>query len=110
MKLKLNDQVQVISGKEKGKKGRIIKLDRKKNKVAVEKLNIRTKHVRKSKEKAGEIIHFEGQMSVSNVMIVCPNCSKPTRIAYKILATGKKQRICKKCKESIEKETKAKSK
>jgi len=110
MKLKLNDQVQVISGKDKGKKGHIIKLDRKNNKVAVEKLNMRTKHVRKSKEKAGEIIHFEAYMNVSNVAIVCPACGKLTRVAYKILTSGEKQRVCKKCKESLEKEKKVKTK
>jgi len=110
MKLKLNDTVQVISGKDKGKKGKVIKLDRKSNKVAVEKLNMRTKHVRKTKERAGEIIHFEAYMNSSNVVMVCPSCGKLTRIASKVLASGEKQRICKKCGESLEKEKKAKAK
>ncbi|MFA6917252.1 MAG: 50S ribosomal protein L24 [Candidatus Gracilibacteria bacterium] len=109
MKLKLDDTVQVIAGKDKGKKGKIIKIDHKKNKIVVEKVNIRTKHVKKTSEKRGEKIKFEGSIDASNVMIFCPRCTKRVRIAYKILKNGKKERICKKCKETLDKEVKGKN-
>lgn len=106
MKVKLNDQVVVIAGKEKGKKGKITKILSKQERIVVEKLNIRTKHIKKSQGKAGERVQFEAPMHISNVMLVCPNCGKNARVGYKKLKTGKKQRICKKCKESIDKESK----
>jgi len=104
MKLKISDQVQVITGKDKGKKGKIIKIDRKKNRIVVEKVNIRTKHIKKTNERPGEKIQFEAAIDASNVMVICPHCNKKTRIGYKKLENNKKQRICKKCKESLEKE------
>ncbi|MCX6735374.1 MAG: 50S ribosomal protein L24 [Candidatus Peregrinibacteria bacterium] len=106
MKLKNNDQVVVIAGKEKGKKGKITKILSKQERIVVEKLNIRTKHIKKSQGRAGERVQFEAPMHISNVMLLCPNCEKMTRVGYKKLTTGKKQRICKKCKESIDKESK----
>lgn len=108
MKLKLNDPVTVISGKDKGKKGQVIKILRKQNKVVVEKINMRVKHVKKTAEKAGERITFEAPLDASNVMLFCPNCKKPVRIGYKKLADNKKQRVCKKCKESVDQEFKKK--
>lgn len=104
MKLKIHDQVQVITGKDKGKKGKITKILRKQNKVVAEKINIRTKHIKKTAEKRGEKIQFEAPIDASNVMIICPACHKMTRIGYKKLEKGKKQRTCKKCKESLDKE------
>ena len=108
MKLKLNDTVQVIAGKDKCAKGKIIKVDSKKNKIVVEKVNIRTKHVKKSGEKRGERIKFEAAINASNAMILCPHCNKRVRIAYKELKNGKKERICRKCKETLDKEVKGK--
>ena len=103
MKVKLNDQVQVIAGKDKNKDGKIIRILRKQDKIVVEKVNIRTKFVKKSQGKPGERIQFEAPLHVSNVMVLCPHCNKRTRVGYKKLENGKKQRICKKCKESIDK-------
>ncbi|MFA6992867.1 MAG: 50S ribosomal protein L24 [Candidatus Gracilibacteria bacterium] len=108
MKLKLNDQVIVIAGKDKDKKGKIIRILRKNNKVVVEKINIRTKHIKKTSEKPGSKIQFEAPVDSSNVMVICPNCKKNTRVGYKKLETGKKQRICKKCSESLDKAKKEK--
>ena len=102
MKIKLNDQVTIIAGKEKGKKGKIMKILHKKEAVVVEKINIRTKHIKKKENKPGERIKFEAPVHVSNVMLICPNCNKNARVGYKILTTGKKQRICKKCKEAVD--------
>jgi large subunit ribosomal protein L24 len=109
MKLKLNDTVQVVAGKDRSKKGKIIKIDRKKNRVVVEKTNMRTKHVKKTNEKAGSKITYEASMDASNVMIVCQHCNKRVRIAYKKLKNGKKERICRKCKETLDKEVKGKN-
>ena len=95
MKVKLNDQIVVISGKDKGKKGKIMKMISNKEKVVVEKVNIRTKHIKKKSDKPGERIQFEAPIHVSNVMILCPKCNKKTRIGYQKLDKQKKQRICK---------------
>ncbi len=103
MKLKVNDQVAVTTGKDKGKKGKIMRILRKANKIVVEKVNLRTKHIKKTSEKAGQKIQFEAPLDASNVMVICPNCKKLTRIEYKKLENGKKQRICKKCKETLDK-------
>ncbi|MDA1061218.1 MAG: 50S ribosomal protein L24 [bacterium] len=103
MKIKLNDQVAIIAGKDKGKKGKVMKVLRKHRAIIVEKVNIKVKHVKKTQEKSGEKIEFEGKIDVSNVMIICPNCGKRTRVGYKILESKKKQRICKKCKEAVDK-------
>lgn len=102
MKLKIGDEVQIIAGKEKGKKGKILRILRSSNKIVVEKLNLVTKHIKKTAQKAGEKIKKEAALSASNAMIVCPTCKKGVRIAIKTLDTGKKQRICKKCKDSLD--------
>jgi large subunit ribosomal protein L24 len=106
MKLKAQDQVKVLSGKDKGKTGKIMKIYRKQGKVVVEKVNIRTKHVKKTQQRAGEIIKFEASIDASNVMVVCPQCKKPTRVGYKKSVKGKKERVCKKCSETLDTITK----
>ena len=102
MKVKLNDKVLVISGKAKGKSGKVIRIATKGGKVVVEKLNMRTKHIKKTATAPGDRIHFEAPMDASNVVVVCPTCGKPARVGYKLLDNGKKERICKKCKESMD--------
>lgn len=93
MKLKLNDKVLIISGKDKGKTGKIIKVIKKHNRIVVEKCNMRTKHIKKTAQRKGEKIRFEAPISVCNAMILDPGMNKPTRIGYKILENGKKERI-----------------
>ncbi|MBI2453931.1 50S ribosomal protein L24 [Candidatus Peregrinibacteria bacterium] len=102
MKLHVSDKVLVISGKAKGKTGKIMKLSQKHDTVTVEKMNLRTKHIKKRPGNPGQRIRYEVPMHASNVMVVCPNCSKPTRIAITLLKTGRKQRICKKCGQSLD--------
>ncbi len=102
MKLKLGDTVQVLAGKDKGKKGKVLKIFRNSNKVTVEKINLVTKHIKKTSTKAGERIKFEAPINAAKAMVVCPKCGKMTRVAYKILENGKKQRTCKKCGESMD--------
>lgn len=105
MKLKVNDLVMVIAGKEKGKSGKITKLDHKNNRVTVEKLNIRTKHIKKRMNQPGEKISYEAAFSASNVMVIDSKTGKPTRIHYKILANGKKERISTVSKTSLDNQT-----
>ena len=108
MKLKTNDTVKVITGKDKGKTGKIMRTITSAKKIVVEKVNIRTKFIKKGESRPGERIQFEAPLDVSNVMIICPECKKTTRIGYKKLENGKKERICKKCSEAVDKATPAK--
>jgi large subunit ribosomal protein L24 len=101
--IKKNDTVQVITGDEKGKTGRVIAIQKEKNRVLVERLNMIKKHMKPNKNQTqGGIIEKEGPIQRSNVMLVCSKCSKPTRINHNILENGKKIRVCKKCGEVIE--------
>jgi len=102
MRIKKGDKVKIIAGKDKGKEGKILKVFPEKRKVIVEGLNLLIKHVkpRRAGEK-GQRIQFPAPLDISNVMLVCPKCNKPTRVGYKILENKKKVRICKKCKEII---------
>lgn len=101
--IKKQDTVLITAGKEKGKKGRVISVLPSKGTILVEKLNIIKKHMKPSKKYSqGGIIEKEGPIQVSNTMLVCPRCSKPTRIANVLLEGGKKVRSCKKCKEVID--------
>ncbi len=108
MKVKTHDQVVVITGKDKGKKGTVLKTVSKHNKIVVEKVNIRTKHVKKTAERPGERIQFEAAINASNVMVLCPSCDKAVRVGYDIPKEGKKQRVCKKCNSPLDKAPKAK--
>ena len=102
MKIKVNDTVIVISGKDRGKTGKITKIIKKHDRIVVEKLNMRTKHIKKTSQRAGEKIRFEAPMHASNVMILDPKTKKPTRIGYKRLESGKKERISKKSGASLD--------
>ncbi len=83
----------VIAGKDKGKSGKIMRINRKNNRVTVEKVNMRIKHVKKSANQVGEKITFEAALSASNVMVIDPKSGKPSRIKRKLLANGKKERV-----------------
>lgn len=96
------DTVLVITGKEKGKKGRVLLVDKGKNRVLVERVNIIKKHMKPSKKHAqGGIIEKEAAVNLSNVLLLCPKCNKPTRVGTSLMEGGKKHRTCKKCKEVI---------
>ena len=102
MKLKIGDEIQVLTGKNKGKKGKVIKLFRNSNKITVEKVNLITKHIKKTAQKPGEKLRYEAPFQASNAILICPKCSKTTRIGHNKLENGKKQRICKKCGEAVD--------
>lgn len=102
-KIKKNDKIIVITGKEKGKIGSVLDVDSEKERVIVEKVNIVKKHAKPSAQTAqGGIIEKEAPLHISNLMIVCNKCSEPTRIGKRILEDGSKVRICKKCGESMD--------
>jgi large subunit ribosomal protein L24 len=102
LSIKKNDTVLVVTGKEKGKKGRVISVELKKDKVLIERINMIKRHMKPSKKYSqGGIIEKEAPLHISNVMLVCSKCDKPTRIGNTVLSDGKKARICKKCKEVI---------
>jgi large subunit ribosomal protein L24 len=103
MNIRLDDNVLVIAGKYRGKTGKIQRVLIKRNPVTVEKINIRTRHVKKRPGQAGQKIHYETPINVSNVMVICPHCSKTTRVSFLALKTGRKQRVCKKCSQSLDK-------
>ena len=97
MNIKRDDKVVVLSGKDKGKQGKVIKADPKAMKVIVEGVNIATKHQKPRKQgEEGGIFKVETPIYSSKVQLVCPKCGKATRVAHKI-TDGKKTRVCKKC-------------
>ena len=96
MHVKTGDTVVILSGKDKGKQGKVLEVRPKENKVIVEGLNIATKHVKpRQMGQSGSIVSAEAPMYASKVMAVCPKCGKPTRVGHKIEADGTKSRVCK---------------
>lgn len=102
MGIKKGDIVQVISGKEKGKTGKVMNILKKKNRVVVEKLNLIKKHQRPDSKGKGGVVEKEGSIHVSNVLVVCTKCNTGVRTGYKILEDGGKVRYCKKCNETMD--------
>ena len=97
MNVKKNDTVVVLSGKDKGKQGKVLSVDPEGRKVIVEKVNAASRHQKPRKQgEEGGIIQKETPLYASKVMAVCPKCSKPTRPAHKVEG-GKKTRVCKHC-------------
>ena len=97
LNIKKGDKVVVITGKEKGKEGKVNAVFADKGQVLVEKVNMITKHVKpRGAQKPGGITKMEGPMNASNVMVVCPKCGKATRVAHEI-KDNEKVRVCKKC-------------
>ena len=94
--VKTGDMVMIISGKDKGKKGKVLEVSPKEGKVIVEGCNIATKHVKpRTATEQGGLVKVEAPMYASKVMLVCPKCGKATRVAHKIFEDGSKQRVCK---------------
>jgi large subunit ribosomal protein L24 len=102
MRIKKNDQVEVIKGKDRGKRGRVFMVFPKENKVLVEKINYQTVYLRKSQQNPkGGITKAEGKLDASNVKLICPRTAQPTKVGYRILADGTKHRFAKKSGEMI---------
>lgn len=103
MRIKKNDTVLVISGKDRGKKGKVRRAVPKADRVVVEGLNMIKRHsrARRAARQAG-IVELEAPIHVSNVMLVCEKCKKPTRVGVKTLEDGRKVRFCRACDEAID--------
>ena len=103
MKIKKNDTVLVITGKDRGKKGKVRRALPKDDRVVVEGLNMIKRHsrARRAARQAG-IVELEAPMHVSNVMLVCDKCKKPAKVGFKSLEDGRKVRVCRVCDEPID--------
>ena len=100
MKLKIGDTVKVTLGKDRGKTGKIEAILPKRNSVVVAGANMYKKHVKRSGDKAGQIVDLTRPLAVSKVALICPHCHQPTRVGYQ--GEGKKKvRICKKCTKNL---------
>ena len=98
MNIKKDDVVVVLSGKDKGKQGKVLEVMPKERKVVVEKINMVSRHTKPRRQgDQGGIIQKEAPLYACKVQRVCPKCNKPTRHAHKLLEGGKKVRVCKKC-------------
>lgn len=101
--IKKDDKVKIIAGKDNGKVGKVLKVDRKKQRILVENANIVKRHSRPSAQnRQGGIIESEAPIHISNVMLLCNKCVKPARIKMQRLDDGKKVRVCRKCNEQID--------
>src|SRR6266498_357718 len=102
-KVRKNDTVQVLAGRDKGKQGKVTRVIPKEDRVVIEGVNIRKRHTRARRpgEQAG-IVEFPAPLHVSSVAVVCAKCSRPTRVGFRVLADGTKVRFCKRCDEVIE--------
>ncbi len=100
-KIKTGDEVVIKKGVEKGKSGEVVKIFPKKNRAVVGKLNIVKKHAMPSQKSPGGVIEQEAPIAIPNLKLMCPKCSKPTKVNFDYLEDGDKVRICKKCGEMI---------
>ena len=100
-----NDNVVVITGKDRGKRGRVLKVVAAKNRLIVEGVNIIKRHTKPNPQRGikGGLVEREAALHASNVQLVCPECGKPTRLGSKFLTDGRKVRICRKCEGVVDK-------
>jgi len=103
-KIKKNDKVIILAGKETGKIGTVLKVDSERGRVLVEKLNMIKRHSKPGgKTGQGGIVEKEAPLNISNVMIVCDKCTERTRVGKRVLEDGSKVRVCRKCGEPMDK-------
>ena len=108
MKIKSNDKVKIIAGKDKGKKGKVAKIIISSGKIIIENVNLVKKHIKSKKQgEQGQKITVASPINISNVALICPKCNKQARVGYLVLENGEKHRICKKCKQDIAIQVKA---
>jgi len=103
IKIKIDDKVKVVTGKDKGKVGKVLKVNGKKHRLLVENINVVKRHTKPSAQnRQGGILESEALIHWSNVMLMCNKCIEPVRVKTKTLDDGKKVRICRKCSEIID--------
>jgi large subunit ribosomal protein L24 len=106
MRIKKNDTVRVIAGNAKGIEGKVLKVFPENRRIIVEKVNLIKRHTRQQGQgQDGGIIEKEAPISMSNVILICPKCGKPTRTGTAQLADGRKVRRCKQCNETLSDES-----
>jgi len=102
LKIKKGDYIQVIKGKDRGKKAKILRIFRQEGRAIAEAINLAKKHKRRTQQdQKGGIVPIEMPISLSSLMLFCKGCNKPTRAGFMALKDGTKSRICKKCREVI---------
>jgi large subunit ribosomal protein L24 len=103
--IRKNDNVVVMTGKDRGKRGRVVRVVPDKNRLIVEGVNVIKRHTKANPQKnvKGGVVEREAPLHASNVQLVCPECGKPTRIGKKILGDGRKVRVCRKCEGVVDK-------
>jgi large subunit ribosomal protein L24 len=103
VQIRRNDSVIVISGKERGKTGKVLRVQREENSVIIERVNLVKRHTKpRGPQQPGGIVEKEAAIDASNVMILCDKCNAPVRVGRKMLSDGKKIRICRRCKEALD--------
>jgi len=101
--IRKNDSVIVIAGKERGKTGKVLRVDREKQAVIIERINLVKRHSKpRGPQKPGGMIEKEAFIEASNIMLMCDKCNAPVRIGRKVLTDGTKVRVCRRCGESID--------
>ena len=103
--IRKNDSVVVITGKDRGKRGRVLNVVPDNNRLIVEGVNVIKRHTKPNPQRGikGGVVEREAALHASNVQIVCPECGKPTRIGKKVLGDGRKVRVCRKCEGVVDK-------
>lgn len=103
MQIRKNDSVMVITGKERGKTGKVLRILMDKDAVIIERTNMVKRHTKpRGPQQPGGIIEKEASIHASNIMIMCNKCNAPVRIGHKTLADGEKIRICRRCEEALD--------
>ncbi len=102
LKIKKNDNVKVIAGRDKGKQGKVTQVFPEEGLVVVEGVNLRHKHLKTNRQgSGGSKVQFAAPIKANKLMVVCPHCSKGTRVALATSSDGKKVRLCHRCKQSL---------
>ena len=103
MQIRKNDSVMVISGKERGKTGKVLRVNPKEDAVIIERINVVKRHTKpRGPQQSGGIVEKEASIPASNIMIMCDRCNAPVRIGRKVLADGDKVRVCRRCGEALD--------
>lgn len=100
-----NDQVEVLTGRDRGKRGKVLRVIPDRGRAVVERVNMIKRHTRPNPQQniKGGVVEREGSLDLSNLMVVCPECDKKTRVRHKVLADGRKVRTCAACEGVIDK-------
>ena len=104
-RLRKNDQVMVIAGRDRGKRGKVLRIFPERNRAIIERINMIKRHTRPNPQQniKGGLVEREGSIDVSNLMVVCSECDRPTRPRHKLLNDGRKVRVCHQCEGVIDK-------